>query len=460
MIRALLAMLLVFGAPAAAAPPRNPVDVTVTRMGETFVADFTFPHAAAAWGFFRSSPSATDNRSWRLQSWRVLTPGVMLQRRGKQDALVGVDGRPVPRRVRVRVTPFTGHLTADYVPALRLGGSSVALFDGHYAVFSVDSAGRLDTLPAAVDSATVGDFGTRVRFRGNGLRIAGDVEGYRAGSSEGAYALFGVPRAVVRSGVATVIDSELPQWIADDLASYTPRVMEALSARLGPSGAVEPTVLAAWEGAAIEGASMNGGTLKGLILMRFEGKSVLSPIPALADMAHWFIAHESAHFWLGQSVHYATPRDSWILEGGADLLAMRTVQRLNLVFDPKAKINEALSDCASLATRPVATAIDRNEVRAHYACGTVFALAAERVNKGDYFGFVRRLIDANRADREVTSAEWFAEFQRSGGSGDQATIIRELVERGSRDPKAILARLLRNAGIAHRLDANGVPQLP
>ena len=84
---------------------------------------------------------------------------------------------------------------------------------------------------------------------------------------------------------------------------------------------------------------------------------------------------------------------------------------------------------------------------------------AERANKGDFFGFVRRIVDANRVDRKLTSVEWLAAFERSGGSRAQSAAIRELVDRGSRNPKAVLARLLRDAGIAHRLDANGVPQL-
>ncbi len=195
MRRVLAALLALFAWPASAAPPPNPVDVTVTRTGETFAAEFTFPYASAAWGFFRSSPAATDQKSWRLQSWQVLTPGVSLQRRGKFDAFVGSDGRPVPRKVRVRVAPFTGHLAADYVPALRLGGNSVALFDGHFATFSVDSAARLDSLPVTFDRNLIGDSGTLLRFRGDNLRLAGDVDGYRTGNSEGTYGLFGVPRA-------------------------------------------------------------------------------------------------------------------------------------------------------------------------------------------------------------------------------------------------------------------------
>ena len=267
----------------------------------------------------------------------------------------------MPPVVRVRFTPFTGDLLADYVPALRLGGNSVAVFDGHFAVFSANRADILDRLPVGGDPRFIVDTNTAVQFRGRNLRLAGDVEGYRRGNSEGTYGLYEVPRAVVRSGVATVIDSDLPKWIADDLASYTPRVIDVLTSRLGPSGVTQPTILAAWEGPNGEGASMNGGTLKGLILMRFEGQSALRQVPALADMAHWFIAHEASHFWLGQAVRYATPRDSWIMEGGADLLAMRTVQRLNpaLQFNGETQRSAArlLRRSQCVRSRPPSTAM-------------------------------------------------------------------------------------------------------
>lgn len=204
---------------------------------------------------------------------------------------------------------------------------------------------------------------------------------------------------------------------------------------------------------------MNGGTLKGLILMRFEGSQALSPVPALADMAHWFIAHEASHFWLGQSIHYATQRDSWIMEGGADLLATRTVQSLNPAFDARGYLNEALRDCSTLATQPLATAIDRNQVRANYACGAIFALVAEKTNRGDFHGFVRNLIAANRADREVTMEEWLTALRRSGGTMAQAQTIRSMVERGTPQPTATIANLLRGSAIPFVLDKNGVPQL-
>lgn len=448
---------LLLAAPVAA----EPVRVTVTRDGGTFVADFRLPADAPAWGFWRSSTAASDNQSWRLKGWQVLTPGVTLQRRGQQDALVGASGRPVPRQVRVRLTPYTGDLNSNYVPALRLGGDSIALFDGHFSLFSADLA-TLDRLPPGFDPATaaIGDPGTAIIFKGPRMRLAGDVEGYRRGQSAGTYGLFGVPKASVANGIATVVDSELPQWIADDLAAFTPRVMGALSARLGPAGIDQPTVLAAWEGRGREGASMNGGTLKGLILMRFEGKAALHDLPALRNMARWFIAHEASHFWLGQKVDYASPRDSWIVEGGADLLAVRTVDALDPAFDRRKVLNEALSDCSKLAARPVATALQRNEPRANYACGAVFSLVAEKASKGDFYAFTNKLIEANRGDRAVSSAEWLAALEAGSGDRKASARIRRLLEHGSSDAAGELSSLLREAGIAFALNAEGVPQLP
>lgn len=452
-----LVLLLMLPAPAAA----EPVRVTVARQGEVFVADFTFPADAPAWGFWRSSTAASDNQPWRAKSWRVLTPGVTLARRGQWDALVATGGKPVPRRVRIRLEPFTGDLNADYVPALRLGGGSVALFDGHFALFSVDRLTTLDSLPLGFDpaQAPIGDRGTMVTFTGRQLRLAGDIDGYRKGESAGTYGLFGVPRASVRNGVATVIDSELPKWIADFIAGFTPRVIGPLTSRLGPSGISQPTVLAAWEGIGREGASMNGGTLKGLILMRFEGRAAVHEIPALRNMARWFIAHEASHFWLGQSVGYETARDSWIMEGGADLLAVRTVSALDPSFDGRKVLNDALKDCSALATKPVAGAIERGDYRANYACGAVFALVAEKASNGDFLAFTKALIDANRARGEVNSAIWLAALDQASGKPALSVAIRGLLDTGLADPKRALAGLLKDAGVAYTLDATGVPQL-
>ncbi|HET9355420.1 MAG TPA: hypothetical protein VFO42_04570 [Sphingomicrobium sp.] len=461
----MLAVALLLGAlqapaPGGAARPQ-PVEAAVRRAGDSFIAEFTFPRSAGAWAFFRSTPAVNDKQSWRARSWTVLSPGVVLQRRGRYDALVGRGGRPVPRTVRVRIVPFTQELASDYVPALLLGGRSVAMFDGHFSAFSVNDPAALDRFGVEPPDSAIGDSGTRVRFIGGNrpFRLAGDVAGYRRGNSSGTYGLFDVPQARVSNGIATVIDSEMPAWLTRYIAAFTPNALGVLQARLGPSGIAEPTVLASWEGSARSGASMNGGTLKGLILMRLEGKAALSPNPALRDMARWFIAHEAAHFWLGQAVSYEGSRDNWIMEGGADLLAARTVQRLDPSYSPSPFLNQAIRDCAKAASQPVATAAERGDYRTTYACGAVFAIVAERASGGDFYRFTRALIDHHRARGQIGSSDWLAALDGAAGKPVLSRAIRQLLEQGDPDAAAAIARLFRNAGVPFTLGPDGIPRL-
>ena len=460
MLRKAIALAVLAASPAATQQV-GPVEAIVSRDGDTFVTEFTFPSNAAAWAFWRSTPAESDRKSWRARSWTVLTPGVELQRRGRYDAFVASNGGVVPRKVRVRVKPFTEEVAADYVPALLLGGRSVALFDGHFSVFSVSKAAALDAMGSEPDEKVIGDSGTRVRFipGRRPFRLAGDIEGYRRGMSSGAYGLFDVPRATVTNGVATVIDSEMPSWFTKDVGAFTPQVIRLLQSRLGPSGLVEPTILAAWEGATRDGVSMNGGTLKGLILMRVDGRGALTEGKWLRDRAHWFIAHEASHFWLGQAIGYQSQRDNWIMEGGADLLAARTVQKLVPGYSPREFLNEAITDCAKAATKPVAEAPERGEYRTTYACGTVLALVAEKASNGDFYAFTHGLIDRHKTKREVNTVDWLAELDRASGNPALSGNIRALLDKGSPNPKNALADLLRNSGIAFTTTSDGIPTL-
>lgn len=454
----LLAFALLFAMPVHAAEAK-PVEVVVSREGDRFLATYRFPSAAPIWGFFRSQPDRASNSSWRNPGWRVRTKGVRLVHRGHYDALIADNGK-VPTRVQIEFAPFTGDLVSDYVPALRLG-KGIAVFDGHFAVFELPNARLIDTLPRDLTGQKLGDHGTRVRFV-NGSRpvgIAGDAAGYRSGDSMGAYGLFDVPIANVTDGVATVIDPALPAWLAKDIVGFSPKVIDLLGKRLGKRSLDRPTIMAAWEGGAKPGVSMNGGALDGLVMMRFSGVQAMTPNPALAAKVQWFIAHEASHFWMGQTVRYDRTRDSWIMEGGANLLAARTVAKLDPTFDEKGELNQELADCAKLAGKPVGDAAERGEQRAFYACGAVFGMIAEHYCGGDFYKFVRKLIDARNERNMVGQSEWLAALRDSGAPDGVVRQIAMLIDHGAANPAAALDRLLSDAGIAHQAGPDGVPKL-
>ncbi|MNE14851.1 hypothetical protein D3C80_1077460 [compost metagenome] len=215
--------------------------------------------------------------------------------------------------------------------------------------------------------------------------------------------------------------------------------------------------MVSWNGPTERLSSMGGSVLPGLIVMKFEGVGVLKSSKPVLERSRWFIGHESAHFWLGQAVHYEFARDSWITEGGADLMAVRAQKALDPAYDDRAELQSEVDDCTTLARdKPVAEAGERGEHRAYYACGAVFAMAAEAAQKrrdgGDWFDFLRPVLEANREDGVLTRAEWLEALTRVSGDPSLVPILERMLDQGAVDPAAVIADLFRRTGVPHRVE--------
>jgi hypothetical protein len=437
-------------APASAGPA-----VTVIRDGESWTADYVLDRDAPVWGFFRSSLIDGSRRPWRLEQWRVLTPGVMLGRVGSRDVLRAVDGGAVPRTVRIAFTPRAENLEADY-GVLTFTDGSVALPDGQFDIFPLASVEAVSALPddlnghpldAGPTTVTWRDRGGPILFRGQ--RVA---EATEAGADT--YILFGQADLVEGPRLTTVTDPQLPGWIGGAIEDFAPRVADDYARRLGPGQTAQPTIMVSWNGPTSGLTSMGGSVMPGLIVMAFEGEGVVEPSAQVLGMARWFIGHESAHFWLGQTVRYERARDAWITEGGADLMAIRALEGIDPAWDDRRELQKEVDDCVSLADQPIADAGARGEHRAYYACGAVFAVVAEAAQKratgGDWFDFLQPLIAGNRADGVLTRDEWLSALDRVSGDPALRRQIEVLLDEGSADPAHQIGALLDRAGVAHR----------
>lgn len=457
LVGGLVALLLATLLPAAASAASR---VEVLRQGEVWTADFHLDRPERAWVLSRSSVAREDQKPWRPRSWTVETPGVRLVRLGSYDAFVTDGGLPLPRRIRIRFKPVADDLIADYDPALIFTDGTVALYDRHFHGFPMRSAAAVAGLPPDLAQVPQAHVPTRTRFRdGNGtvMHAGRSSPSVSLSGDTGTYILFGKPDKLATDTMVTVIDPKLPAWLRASLAKGTPAVLAHYARRLGPAAGSRPTFLISWAGPTPGLVSMGGSVLPSLVTMRFEGAGLLAPNPRAQDGARWFIAHEAAHFWLGEAVTYEFNRDAWITEGGADLLAIRTVAALEPSYDARAVLQASADDCLRLTKgKSVESAEQRNEHRSYYACGALFGLVAEAAQRkatgGDFHDFVRGLIEANRADRLVTRTEWLAALSRLAGSADQSAAIRQLLEVGSADPLAAYAALFTRAGIAHRTE--------
>lgn len=463
-MRALLALLLLaFAIPATAQPP-VPLEVSVVRDGESWTAELRFREPAPAWVFVRSPLTEGERRPWRPQSWTVETPGVRLERRGFYDALVAADGARVPPVVRIRFTPFGRRVQGDYDPALVFSDGAVALYSEQFDAFPMADASRIAALPAVLATARVPYSATRISLSDRGGPVL--FEGRRVPEAviqddgDGTYVLFGNATSVTTDALALVVDPQLPERLREALTSAPPAMMERYARLLGPHAGPRPTIMASWAGPTPGRTSQGGSVLPGLVVMRFEGEGVLQTTPRARHQTLWFIAHEAAHFWLGQTVRYDNALDSWITEGGADLLAFRAIAAVDPTYDARQGLQSAIEECAALsAGRGVSRAAERNEHRAFYSCGAIFALAAESVSGSPFHVFVRGLIDANRQDRVVTRQEWLAALQRVSRDPELGRMIGALLDRGAADPKAAIAALLTRARVPFTMRADGMPLL-
>jgi hypothetical protein len=437
-------------------PPASPsgepmVRVLVERNGDSWSARYRFAREAPGWAFIRSALIYGQGQAWRPLSWVIATPGLRWERRDGRDVIVAERGN-VPREVRIDFRPAPLTLQADYSPALVFTGGTVALFTDHFLAVPIDQAEEAAEAPVQLN------FRDR---RGQLLHRGVRYDSARFDGEAQTYILFGPAEPLSTEHLTAIVDSALPGWFRDELLTFLPRVLALYGDALGdPALADKPMVMMSWGGAATSGYSQHGSVLPGLIVMQLQGSGMLNPDPGILDSVRWFIAHESAHFWLGQRVRYESARESWMTEGGADLLAVRAVAASDPAYDPLPQLQREVDDCARLsAGRGVAGASERGEHRAYYACGAVFGLVAEAASRQPFSAFVRALIDSNRADGVLTRDEWLAELDRVSRDSTLSRDIRAMLDEGVADPKAAMASLFARAGVPHTIAADGMPRL-
>ncbi|KQS55648.1 hypothetical protein ASG17_06155 [Brevundimonas sp. Leaf363] len=473
-LAAAFAVLSLVATSACAAAPMAPpaqiagkprVETVVTRDGDLWTVDYAFDRDVPAWAFFQSALLRETRQPWRPAWWSVQTPGVVLDRQGDRDVLHTLDGSPVPRTVRIVMRPQPGDLEAEYDPALIFTDGAVALYSGQFDVIPMPSVAAARALPVDLNGVDVPGGPSVVTWRDRAGPVLFKGQRVAAPTAEDAktYVLFGEAAVKGGRGVTTVIDPGLPHWLGDELAQFTPRVMDFYAQRVGPHGGDQPTLMVSWTGPTQHLSSMGGSVLPGLISMNFEGEGVLGPDKAALDRAHWFIGHESAHFWMGSNgLEYEFARDAWITEGGADLMAVRAIAAIDPTYDARAELQTEVDDCVRLAAgQPVATAYQRGDHRAYYACGAVWGLVIEAAQRarmgGDYFDVVRGFKDGPvGADGKLTRDEWLTQLTRLSGDPTLAIDIARMLDDGVANPSAVLARLFERSGVAYRLDAGRV----
>ncbi len=438
----------------------DPVRASVLRDADRWTVDYQFNDSAPVWVFQRSALLRVGRLPWRPQWWSVETPGVVLERQGRYDVLRMANGGPVPREVRIVMHPRAGDLEADYDPALIFTDGTVALYSGQFDVMPMASLEAVRALPLdlnGVDLPNSDPAEVRWQDKAGPVLFKGERVEAPVAVKADTYVLFGEASIRQNPGVTTVIDPGLPHWLGEELGRFTPQVMSVYERRLGESRGGLPTLMVSWTGPTEHVSSMGGSVLPGLISMNFEGEGVLDPDAAALSRARWFIGHESAHFWLGSNgLKYQFAREAWITEGGADLMAVRAIQAIDPTYNARAELQREVDDCVRLAAgKPIATAGERGDNRAYYACGAVWSMAYEAARKarrgGDFIDVVSDFQRDYGDDGILTREEWLTGLTRVARDPSLRLSIEQMLDQGVADPTVPIGRLFDRTGVAYRL---------
>ncbi len=356
----------------------------------------------------------------------------------------------------MQFSPYFKDIEAGYDPAIALGGDAIAIYADAFKVVPMPSRGAALAAPKDEDSLPASAQPTRLTFRDRAGPILFRGQRVSAASSDSGetYVVFGKIDPVIGPALTTIIDPRMPEWISAYLKREIPEILANYRRRMGPAPVGQPMLIASWQGPTPNMLSLGGSVLPGLVTMVFEGEGAVSPNPRTTNYARWFVAHEAAHFWLGQAVGYSSPAESWITEGGADLLAIRATGAADPTFDVRARLREARAECAPFLKRGgVASAYLRDgDFRAYYACGTLIALAAEQASGGDFTSFVKALIDRHGARRIVTRADWLALLNERSRDTAASQAIADLLDRAHADPDIAINRLLAAARLSGQFE--------
>ena len=460
---ALIAAACLTGSPAAAQDetPDTIAQVAVTRDGDRWTVDYDLRLDRPAFAFVVSALLREGRKPWRPDRWRVLTPGVEIARVGNYDVLKSADGRDLPRRIRIAMTPMGGDLEAEYSPSLVFTDGAVALFSEQFDLIPLDRAEAAHDLPADLNGVEVPGGLTEVKWRDRAgpVLFRGERRAEVTAADAETYVLFGEAGLSQGEAIATVVDPSLPAWLREELERFTPQVMAHYASHVGPRRGDKPTVMVSWSGPTESLSSMAGSVLPNLIVIDFEGEGVLDPSPEVLSRARWFLGHESAHFWLGsQGLRYEVAADAWTTEGGADLMAVRALAALDPAYDAREELQREVDDCIDLTTgRSIVTAAARGELRANYACGAVFCMIMEAVAEKDIFGVLADLI-ADNPEGVLTRQEWLDHLDLVSNDMSLSYDIEVLLDRGAADPAILIGSLLKRAGVDIRM-IDGQPEL-
>jgi hypothetical protein len=285
---------------------------------------------------------------YRKTKWRVLTPGIRLEKQGGKDRLTA-DGKLISK-VSVEVDLYLAFLEDGGTLFNRFSDGGTSLSMGIFAA-SVKQGPQ--------------DHRLDLRVQLTGLLNEVVVTPPDAGARRWSFAYFGPTRPVGVGFTTQLVDPATPAWMVDVLQNTTTRITQYYAQAFGRRLSFVPFIMLSVDSVEGQGIGINGAAPRGQVILRVKGREALTDTPYSRRRLIHMIAHEFAHLWQFDIKRSGNGDNrNWIVEGGAEAIAVAGLRGSGL-YTPK----EADEYVAYLLQRCAAENGSVESLHGRYNCG-------------------------------------------------------------------------------------------
>lgn len=376
---------------------------------------------------------------YRKQRWMFEKADFVISKSDDGERIERRDGEAFDRFV-LSVEPHDVRLEKNYQPTARYGEGGVLVFTGHFAPRGEDGTrmeARFGFYPSPGAKAVA--FGER----------ADAFEGWRSPMAHPAYVYMGPVAPVETDEVMAIVDPDAPRWIIDEFYDFTPRIFARLAEAFGFALETKPNLfLAAPLGREAGRLSYAGDALPGQVQITLEGQAWAQRSDKALGIFRRSTIHEAVHLWQAGARPGADDVPDWIHEGAADAIAAETLVTLG-IWDGDAYAADfaaARAECAErLRMGSLASADERGDYRAVYACGHVIAAAVSWADDAPVADFWRAFLARTAGTDGYTQGSFLA-LARERTDARFADALRAFIRTPPADPEREIDRLLAAAG--------------
>lgn len=390
------------------AAPRLKITVTPSRSGPWIV---SYKSNTA----IKTLQLSDDLQLPRKEMWDVKTPNALFHTRENL-----VTSRNGVREIVISFTPvFAKQGQKTYSPFIEFSKKTVLAHSSGFVVKELNAQSTF-TQQLIFNS---GEFNYVSLDQETRIEHPADKDSYILFSSD-----------ALEKGSNIIFSESVPSWLRQEVELQVGTSNNFFSELLGDVG--EPVDVFISSDLSKAGPFVDAGYNQSQIVMKYYGSEWNDPYPPLAFHSKWILFHEMAHHW---NAYFQVPSsfndeenidagstDSWLYEGGAEMLSIITIMKSSPTHFEKEQILTKARSSLEACANP------KNVTSKPYACGLAIQLYANSFCAAGHTiaNVWQEMFKATEVEKHYDIQDFLNAVKKCGANQDQLDLLSKAIEGG------------------------------